>query len=131
MRRLLVFAFVTVDGVMQGPGGPDEDPTGEFAHGGWAVNHWDDAMYARMSEFHAALALRGLPGIDQRIARRNQIRLRYERQLGSVPGITFQQIRSGCRTTAKDFSLIVDQAGMVEFDEEAGGAEQQQDDCEK
>jgi dTDP-4-amino-4,6-dideoxygalactose transaminase len=67
-------------------------------------------LNARMSEFHAALALRGLPGIAVRIERRNQIRVRYERQLGSIPGITFQEIRDGCRTTAKDFSLIVDQA---------------------
>jgi dihydrofolate reductase len=50
MRSLIVPAFVTLDGVMQGPGGPDEDPTGGFAQGGWAVNHWDEAMYAAMGE---------------------------------------------------------------------------------
>jgi dihydrofolate reductase len=54
MRSLVVSAFVTADGVMQAPGGPDEDPTGGFEHGGWAVNHWDDAMYARMGEILAA-----------------------------------------------------------------------------
>jgi len=67
-------------------------------------------LNARMSEFHAALAIRGLPGIALRIERRNQIRVDYERQLGPIPGISFQQIRDGCRTTAKDFSLIVDEA---------------------
>jgi dihydrofolate reductase len=50
MRSLIVPAFVTLDGVMQAPGGPDEDPTGGFTQGGWAVNHWDDTMYAAMGE---------------------------------------------------------------------------------
>jgi len=54
MRKLIVAAFVTVDGVMQAPGGPDEDPTGGFAQGGWAVNYWDEAMYERMGEMFAA-----------------------------------------------------------------------------
>jgi dihydrofolate reductase len=49
MRKLVVAAFVSADGVMQAPGGPDEDPTGGFTQGGWAVNHWDDTMYAAMS----------------------------------------------------------------------------------
>ena len=48
MRNLIVNAFVSLDGVMQAPGGPDEDPTGGFAHGGWAVNYWDDEMMGRM-----------------------------------------------------------------------------------
>jgi dihydrofolate reductase len=49
MRNVIVSAFVTLDGVMQAPGGPEEDPTGGFTHGGWAVNHWDDSMYASMA----------------------------------------------------------------------------------
>jgi len=44
MRKLVVGTFVTVDGVMQAPGGPDEDREGGFAHGGWSVNYWDDVM---------------------------------------------------------------------------------------
>jgi dihydrofolate reductase len=44
MRPLVLAAFVTLDGVMQAPGGPDEDPTGGFTQGGWAVNYFDDAM---------------------------------------------------------------------------------------
>lgn len=50
MRDLVVNAFVTLDGVMQAPGGPEEDPTGGFAHGGWSVNYWDEAMGAVMTE---------------------------------------------------------------------------------
>jgi dihydrofolate reductase len=44
MRKLVVGTFVTIDGVMQAPGGPDEDPEGGFEHGGWSVNYWDAAM---------------------------------------------------------------------------------------
>jgi dihydrofolate reductase len=50
MRNLVVNTFMSLDGVMQAPGGPDEDPTGGFEHGGWAVNYFDDDMMKRMAE---------------------------------------------------------------------------------
>jgi dihydrofolate reductase len=50
MRPLVVNTFVTLDGVMQAPGGPEEDPTGGFDHGGWSAGYWDDAMGERMGE---------------------------------------------------------------------------------
>jgi dihydrofolate reductase len=53
MRRLVVAAFVTLDGVMQAPGGPEEDPTGGFSSGGWSVPYWDDAMDQAMSAVFA------------------------------------------------------------------------------
>ena len=53
MRKLVVSTFITLDGVMQAPGGPEEDPTGGFTHGGWSVNYWDDAMGRRMDEYMA------------------------------------------------------------------------------
>ena len=44
MRKLIVGTFVTLDGVMQGPGGPEEDRDGGFEHGGWSVKYWDEMM---------------------------------------------------------------------------------------
>jgi dihydrofolate reductase len=51
MRELIVSTFLTLDGVMQAPGGPEEDPGGGFKHGGWSVNYWDDLMGQKMGEF--------------------------------------------------------------------------------
>ena len=50
MRELIVNTFLTLDGVMQAPGGPEEDDSGEFAHGGWSVNYWDEQMEQVMGE---------------------------------------------------------------------------------
>jgi dihydrofolate reductase len=44
MRKLVTAAFVSLDGVLQAPGGPDEDPTSGFAHGGWVAPYWDDVV---------------------------------------------------------------------------------------
>jgi dihydrofolate reductase len=50
MRILAVNTFMSLDGVMQAPGGPEEDPTGGFRHGGWAVNYFDDEMMRHVAE---------------------------------------------------------------------------------
>lgn len=83
-----------------------------------ARNYGDSGNYdpelaglnARMSEFHAALALRGLRGLDPRIHRRNQIRLHYERRLRTIPGLSFQHIAAGSRSSCKDFAVLINAA---------------------
>jgi dihydrofolate reductase len=50
MRKLIVSTFVTLDGVMQAPGGPGEDDSGGFTLGGWSVNYWDERMRQVMGE---------------------------------------------------------------------------------
>jgi dihydrofolate reductase len=53
MRKLVVNTFVSLDGIMQAPGGPEEDPTAGFGHGGWSVPFWDEQMGQAMTEFMA------------------------------------------------------------------------------
>ena len=50
MRKIIVLTFVTLDGVMQAPGGPEEDPTGGFPFGGWVVPHFDEFLGQTMAE---------------------------------------------------------------------------------
>lgn len=63
MRKVIGGAFISLDGVVQAPGGPEEDPTGGFAHGGWmapvfeeAVGHQVDTLFA--GEFDLLLGRR-------------------------------------------------------------------------
>jgi dihydrofolate reductase len=51
MRRLVVSTFVTLDGVMQAPGGPGEDPSGGFGHEGWLVPFFDEDIDAQITEW--------------------------------------------------------------------------------
>lgn len=44
LRKIVANTFLTLDGVMQAPGGPEEDPTGGFKLGGWSFNYWDEMM---------------------------------------------------------------------------------------
>lgn len=63
---------------------------------------------ARMPEFNALLCLRSLEMLEQAVRQRNQIAALYMERLGTLPGIGFQQIRSGNRSSYKDFSITVD-----------------------
>lgn len=51
MRKLTANTFVTLDGVMQAPGGPDEDTSGSFKYGGWTFHYFDDKMGQIMDEY--------------------------------------------------------------------------------
>jgi len=79
MRKLVVAAFLTLDGVMQAPGGPEEDTSGDFAHGGWSVNYWDDRIAEAMDK------LMGKP-FDLVLGRKT-----YEIFAGSWPHMTEEQ----------------------------------------
>lgn len=54
MRRIRASQFVSLDGVVQAPGGPSEDPTGGFAHGGWVAGVFDEAVGEAIGEVFAA-----------------------------------------------------------------------------
>jgi dihydrofolate reductase len=50
MRKIIVLSFITFDGVLQGPGGPTEDTSGNFTYGGWTVPYFDDFLGKVMAE---------------------------------------------------------------------------------
>src|SRR5258705_556193 len=51
MRKLTGAVFLSLDGVMQAPGGPEEDPSGGFRFGGWTFPFWDDSAGPAMNKF--------------------------------------------------------------------------------
>ncbi|MCG6541442.1 dihydrofolate reductase family protein [Pseudomonas sp. KSR10] len=50
MRKIIAITHVTLDGIMQAPGGPEEDPRYGFLHGGWVMPFWDDALGQAIGE---------------------------------------------------------------------------------
>lgn len=50
MRTIVVHEFITLDGVIQAPGGVDEDTDGGFQHGSWTLPYWDDAIGERFGQ---------------------------------------------------------------------------------
>src|SRR3984893_14431404 len=113
-----VFSFSPTKLVVAGEGGLVATYDAALAEKLRAARNYGDAgnydteilgVNARMAEINAAMALRGLAGLDARIERRNEIRTRYERKLEDVAGLRFQEVAEGGRSTCKDFSVIVDE----------------------
>ena len=65
-------------------------------------------LNGRMSEFHAILGRRALPYLDGYAEHRNQIAQAYRQRLGQLPGVSFQAIRAGARSSYKDFAVLID-----------------------
>jgi dTDP-4-amino-4,6-dideoxygalactose transaminase len=65
-------------------------------------------LNARMSELHAAVALASLEGIEERVARRNELAAAYRQTLGGIHGLGFPSVRPGDRSTFKDLTILVD-----------------------
>ena len=113
-----VFSFSPTKLLVAGEGGLVATRDAELAERLRTARNYGDAgnydpeilgLDARMSEMHAAMALHGLTGLDVRIERRNEIRMRYERNLRDVAGLRFQEVAEGGRSTSKDFSVIVNE----------------------
>ena len=51
MRKLTGAVFLSLDGVLQAPGGPSEDPTNGFVHGGWATSYFDETLFGTIGEW--------------------------------------------------------------------------------
>lgn len=63
----------------------------------------------RLSELNAAVALASLDNLDARVKHRSEVAARYQDLLAKTPGIGFQQVRDGDRSSHKDFTILVDQ----------------------
>jgi dTDP-4-amino-4,6-dideoxygalactose transaminase len=113
-----VFSFSPTKLVVAGEGGLVTTRDAQLAQRLRAARNYGDAgnydpeirgVNARMSELHAALALHSLQGVNARIARRNEIRTRYGKNLNGIPGIRFQQVAGDDLSTFKDFSLLIEE----------------------
>ena len=69
-------------------------------------------LNARLSEFNAAMALASIDHLEERVAHRNLVASRYHHLLGELPGIGFQAIPEGARSSCKDFTILLDGNGF-------------------
>jgi dTDP-4-amino-4,6-dideoxygalactose transaminase len=67
-------------------------------------------MNSRLSEFHACLGRHSLMMLEANVEQRQQLAARYRQELGRLPGIGFQEVRAGNRSSYKDFSITIDAA---------------------
>jgi dTDP-4-amino-4,6-dideoxygalactose transaminase len=113
-----VFSFTPTKLVVAGEGGLIATSNADLAKDLRSARNYGDSgnydpeivgLNARMSEFNAALGMRGIESVEKRISLRNEIRLRYEEQLSVIPGVTFQEIPPGCRSACKDLAILVNE----------------------
>jgi dTDP-4-amino-4,6-dideoxygalactose transaminase len=76
-------------------------------------------MNARLSEFHSILGRWSLAHLEETATRRNALSLRLEAGLKGVPGLGFQRIREGCRSSYKDYAVLIDPAFGLSRDQVA------------
>lgn len=65
-------------------------------------------LNGKMSEFHAAIALEGIPYLEEFVNKRNKLASLYRDRLGEIKGISFQHIPKYCVSTYKDFAVVID-----------------------
>jgi dTDP-4-amino-4,6-dideoxygalactose transaminase len=113
-----VFSLSPTKIVVAGEGGimttPDDELAEQLRAGRDYGNRGDYdpdfvGLNARMSEFHAALALESFHMLELNVGRRNAIAQQYIRGLAELPGLAFQAVREGNRSTFKDFTVLVDE----------------------
>lgn len=83
----------------------------------WGREYGNDGQYgsdfaglnARMPEFNAILGLKSLAKLEENVRRRNRLVELFRKRLGRLPGITFQTIRPGNRSSFKDLSIVIDE----------------------
>ncbi len=113
-----VFSLSPTKIVVAGEGGVITTNNGEVAERLIAGRNYGDAgdydplfvgLNARMSEFHAALGLESFGMLELNVGRRNAIADRYLGGLSRLPGVAFQTIREGTRSTFKDFTILIEE----------------------
>jgi dTDP-4-amino-4,6-dideoxygalactose transaminase len=123
-----VFSFTPTKPLVAGEGGliaTNDDDLAERCRLGRDYGKEPDydfqfvGLNARMSEFHAAVGLASMAEIESRVEARNHIADLYHMALSEVPGLTFPQVRSGDRSTYKDFTVLIE---PEEFGAEAAWA---------
>lgn len=114
-----IFSLSPTKLLVAGEGGLIATRDPELAEALRAARNYGDAgdydcrllgLNARMTEFHAALALAGLPLVERHVSRRNRLARIYEDYLANEPGVTVQKIRPQDRAARKDFSIVIDAA---------------------
>ena len=102
--KLTATMMLTVDGVYQGPGGPDEDRRGEFERGGWTAAHADEAMWPLLTSLVDELNLRIYPvivgdGLRLFPERGQTHNLELVESRSTPSGVTLQTYRPAGRAT--------------------------------